>query len=304
MKFTMLPKPWPKVIAEVEAGGHSYTESLEDAEFLVFSGGPDEFPSTLPEGIEFVQYTFAGVEHLIEAGVLDDSVRWTNAGGVYGKPVAEVALGLIIGQMHLFKIPARNDDFARREISHRQNWLFNGKRVLLIGGGGIARELITLLKPFDVTTTVLNRSGNPVEGAGQVRTIEHLHDELPKADVVVLTTPLTEQTRHMISTQELELMPEDSLLVNVGRGPLVDTDALVQALNSGSIGGAAMDVTDPEPLPQGHPLWAMDNVLISPHIAAPANIAKELIGPVIVSNADACARGERMPTEVDAQAGY
>lgn len=305
MKFTMHPSPWDDVIADVAAAGHTYVTDLAEAEFLIFNGGPPHFPSPLPENIGFVQFPFAGVEKLIDAGVLNDDVRWANAGGVYGKPVAEIALGLIIAQYHYFKTTTLAGSFDRRwDVDASQQWLFHNKTVALIGAGGIGKELLAMLKPFNVKTIAVNRSGNPVEGADETVKLADADDVWGRADIHVLSMPLTDETRGVVGSKELVKMKKTALVVNVGRGALIDTNALVAALQDGQIAGAGLEVTDPEPLPEEHPFWDMDNVLISPHIAAPASVARMMVAPQIIENAAAFERGEKMPTEVDAAAGY
>lgn len=308
MKFSMHPERWDEVIAELDEAGHTYVSDIAGADFLIFNGGTRDFPDPLPENIGFVQWPFAGVDHLIARGVMTPSVRWANAGGVYAKPVAEVALGLIIAQFHQFKTATLAGSFApKQEIEATQQWLFHDKTVALIGAGGIGGELIEMLRPFGVRTIAVNRSGRSVEGADETHALGALDDAgdvWERADIVVLSAPLTEQTRGLLNAEKLRRMKNTALVVNVGRGALVNTDDLVEALIDGQIAGAAMDVTDPEPLPEDHPLWGMDNVLITPHIAAPAEVARLLIGAQIVENAAAFERGETMPTEVDVEAGY
>ena len=274
MKFTMLPAVWPEPVAELEAAGHEYARDLDEAEFLVWSGGANGFPR-LPESVGFVQYVFAGVEHLIGAGVIDGSVRWANAGGVYARPVAETALALLLSQLHQHKAAALAASFdARWDLDAAQGWLFRGPTVALVGETLAAAEAYT-------------------DG-----------EFWSRADAVVLSAPLTGSTRGLVDAAVLRCMKDSAVLVNVGRGPLVDTDALAAALRDGEIAGAGLDVTDPEPLPDGHPLWALPNCTISPHIAATDRVARHLIGPQIVANAAAFAAGETMPTEVDVEAGY
>ena len=313
MRFHMLPSRWPEVIEQVrqiaadQGFELQHTERAEDADFLVLNGGAGDLPRPLPPGVGYVQYVFAGVERPAEAGAFTATApgRWANAGGLFAKPVAEVALGLLIGLAHGVKMATVDGSFDRRwEIDARQFWLFHHKTVALVGAGGIARELIQMLRPFGARTIALNRSGREVPGAMETHPIGELDSVLSRADVVVLTAPLTPETRGMIAARELALMPDHALLVNVGRGALLDTDALVEALRNGRIAGCAMDVTEPEPLPPDHPLWGMDNVLITPHIAAPGSVARMLVAPQIVENAVAFARGERMPTEVNTEIGY
>lgn len=304
----MIPVVWEGVVRDVEEAGHRHVEDLADAEFLIFNGEPEDFPAELPAGVGFVQFVFAGVERLIEAGVIDGSVRWANAGGTYATPVAEIALSLLLAQAHQVKASAQAGSFrGRGALDARQLWLFgpDGPRtVAVVGAGGIGRECIRLLGPFGVRVIAVNRTGRDVPGADEVRTFGELDSVWPRADAVLLAAPLTPRTRGMVGERELAAMKPGAILVNVGRGELVVTDALVDALRGGGIAGAAMDVTDPEPLPVGHPLWALPNATITPHIAATPRIARRLIAPQIVKNAAAFARGDSMPTEVDISEGY
>lgn len=137
-----------------------------------------------------------------------------------------------------------------------------GKSVLLVGYGSIAKEIERMLAPFHVQITRVART--PRTGP-EVHTVSELDALLPHAAIVILILPSTAESRHLISTPQLALMRQGALLVNAARGPIVDTDALVEALHSGRI-RAALDVTDPEPLPDGHPLWSCPNLLITPHI--------------------------------------
>ncbi|HHU67179.1 D-isomer specific 2-hydroxyacid dehydrogenase family protein [Corynebacterium sp.] len=302
MKFSMSPGLWPGVIAEVEAAGHTHVP-VEEAEFLIYTGGP--LPDPLPESIGFVQFVFSGVDRLLEAGVMRPGVRWANAAGVYGRPVAEVALTLLLAQLHHVKAATVAGSFrARGPIDEAQGWLSDGPTVAIIGAGGTADALIPLLRPFGVRIIAVNRSGRPVEGADETHAQSAADHVWEEADAFVLAAPLTEETSRMVDAPVLARMQPHAVLVNVGRGELIDTDALVEALRSGRIAGAALDVTDPEPLPEDHPLWSLPNCTITPHIAATGRIAQRMIAPQIIENAAAFAAGERMPTEVDISLGY
>ncbi len=304
MKFAMGPGVWQETVDEVAAAGHEYVTDLEQADFLIYTGG--QLPTPLPENIRWIQFVFTGVERLIEAGIMvPGPVRWANAAGVYGRPVAEIAMSLLLSQLHQHKAATLAGSFrVRGELDARQGWLFMDKTVAIIGAGGIARELIPMLRPFDVRIVAVNRSGRAVEGADETHPMAEADHVWAEADAFVLLAPLTEQTRGMVNAEVLAKMKPSAVVVNVGRGPLVVTRDLVEALRTGQIAGAAMDVTDPEPLPDGHPLWRLDSCTITPHIAATGRIAQKLIAPQIIANAAAFEAGERMPTEVDPAAGY
>ena len=139
-----------------------------------------------------------------------------------------------------------------------------GKKVLLVGYGAIGKEIERMLAPFRVELTRVARSARLEPKVHAATKIDEL---IPSADIVILIVPSTDKTRGLIGTTQFALMRQGALLVNAARGPVVNTDALVEALNAGKI-RAAIDVTDPEPLPEGHPLWSCPNLLITPHVAA------------------------------------
>lgn len=301
----MYPGVWDQVVTEVEAAGHEFTTDLNEAEFLVYAGG--RLPDPLPANIGFVQFVFSGVDRLIDAGVMrpGGQVRWANAAGVYGKPVAEIAMTLLLAQFHLVKAASLAGSFrSRGPIDAAQSWLFDSPTIAIIGAGGIADALIPMLRPFGVKVIAVNRSGRPVEGADETFPMSGADHVWGEADAFVLAMPLTEETDGLVDAAKFRAMKSSAVVINVGRGELIVTDDLVEALENGDIAGAALDVTDPEPLPEGHPLWRLPNCTITPHIAATGRIAQRMIAPQIIENAAAFAAGERMPTEVDVELGY
>ncbi|AZA11937.1 D-isomer specific 2-hydroxyacid dehydrogenase family protein [Corynebacterium gerontici] len=302
MKFAMLPSRWQRPIQELEAAGH-VESPLEEADFLVFNGTGD-FPE-LPDSVRYVQVAFAGMDALREQGVLKDSVRWANAAGLYADTVAESTVAMLLAVAH--KLPAVIDakSWAVRGLPDKHtNWLYDDKTLAIIGAGGIAKRLLKFLSGFNLYTIAVNTSGNKVEGADETVSIEHVEGVWPRAHYIVLLAPLTPETEHMVNASVFEQMRDDAIVVNVGRGGLINTEDLVAALDSGQIGGAALDVTEPEPLPDGHPLWRMDNVLITPHVANTSERMQVLLGPLFVENARAFEAGEEMPTEVQPAKGY
>jgi len=176
--------------------------------------------------------------------------------------------------------------------------------VTIVGAGGITVALIKLLAPFRAKVTVVRQQAEPLEGAAHTLGIDQLHEGLRGALVVVLAPALTPQTFHLLSQPEFEVMRRDAWLVNVGRGPLVDTEALVDALRSSAIAGAALDVTDPEPLPNGHPLWGQKNCLITPHTADTTEMIWPLLASRITENVRRLAAGEELVGVVDPDMGY
>ena len=247
--------------------------------------------------LEWVQLPFAGIEDFL--GVIDEDRVWTCGKGAYSAPVAELALALALGGLrstHRYARERRWDEPLGRGL--------HGERVTIVGGGGIARSLLALLQPFGCRTTIVRRSDQPVPGADLVVSPDHLVDALADALVVVLAAPLTGETRGLIGADELAMMTSETWLINVARGALVDTDALVEALRDGVIGGAALDVTDPEPLPAAHPLWSLDNCVITPHVGNTPEMREPLLGPRIRDNVRAYCRGEALDGVIDPRVGY
>ncbi len=306
MKFAFLPDPWPATITEVEAAGHEHVTDLEQAEFLVFNGGPADFPADLPGNVRYVQATYAGVDALNDAGLITPGeLRWANASGLYDDTVAESTIALLLAQLHMHKTVTLAKSFrVRDDIDRNKSWLFDDKTVAVIGAGRIGVKLIDMLGVFGVRTVAVTRSGREVPGADETYAMADADHVWSEADYFVLLMPLTDETRGLVDAEVLAKMKESAVVVNVGRGPLIDTDALVDALSDGTIAGAALDVTDPEPLPDGHPLWDLENCLITPHTANTDRAIRERAGGLIVANAAAFEAGERMPNEIDPANGY
>jgi len=277
------------VVDPADAIGLVWTDPLDAAGL---AGLLDEAP-----GIRWVQLPFAGVDSFL--GLLDEQRTWTSAKRAYAAPVAEHALALGLAGLRLLPARAR----ARR-WGHPAGKELTGQRVTIVGGGGITEALLRLLAPFRVDVTVVRRHVASVAGACRVVGTDELHTALPGAALVVLTLALTPETTGIIGTEELALMDGDAWLVNVARGAHVVTDALVDALERRQIGGAALDVTDPEPLPEGHPLWDLDNCLITPHTADTPEMTAPLLAERVRENVGRLARGERLVGLVDPTLGY
>jgi phosphoglycerate dehydrogenase-like enzyme len=178
-----------------------------------------------------------------------------------------------------------------------------GAHVTIVGGGGICEHLMNLLVPFGCSTTVVRRHPAEMRGATVVGT-DGLHEAVSGADVVVLALALTAESVGMIDEGVLAAMPAHSWLVNVARGGHVVTDHLVRALREHQIGGAALDVTHPEPLPDGHPLWHIPNCIITPHIANTPEMGLPLIAARVRANVARFVAGEPLVGLVDVAAGY
>lgn len=304
--ITILPRPEPAFSRAVEDAGGTVTELSGETRGLIWLdyGRADELRATLDAhpGIGWVQLPWAGVDAFsgVLAGLDRPDLLWTSAKGAYAQPVAEHALALTLALLRVLPKRARAEGWST--LSEGRS--LYGLNVTIIGAGGIARELIRLLAPFGTHVTVVRRSTESVPGAAQTVVTDALSGVLQTSDVVVVAAALTGSTRHLIGRAELELMRPETVLVNIARGPLVDTDALVAALAAGTIAGAALDVTDPEPLPQGHPLWAEARCLITPHSADTPEMTAPLLAERIRLNVGAFLADGRYVGVVDPRIGY
>jgi phosphoglycerate dehydrogenase-like enzyme len=286
------PEPDPLVEDAVRAAGGEIGP-LAEADGLVWvDSNPDGFPAELPERVRWVQLPSAGVERWLDR--IDRDRRWTTAAPAFGRSVAEHALALMLAGTRRLHEFSRATTWTRPKIEE-----LAGSTVAIVGAGSIGRALIELLEPFGVEVLAVTRSGRdgtlPVERVGEA---------LPRARFVVIAAPATPATRHLIGAEELAAMRDDAWLVNVSRGTLVDTDALVSALRDGSIAGAALDVTDPEPLPDGHPLWTEPHALITPHVANPdVTLMRDLAG-LAGEQVRRLTAGEPLLSPFDPDAGY
>jgi phosphoglycerate dehydrogenase-like enzyme len=290
-------------ICQAAVQGGAELVGIEEAEGLIWTSTADaedlrEHLQANP-AIRWVQLPWAGIEPFVEADVLDGDRVWTCGKGVYAPPVAEHALALALAGTKDLKRHA-----TARTWGDQSGISIMGGRVTIFGGGGIAQELVKLLQPFGCHITVVRRHPEPMEGVDTLLDFGQRYEALKGADVVVLALALTPETRGLITAIELELMEPHAWLVNVARGPHVDTEDLVIALRGDVIGGAALDVTDPEPLPDGHPLWDLPNCIITPHTANTEDMAVGLLSSRITENVRRFASGEELLGIVDPELGY
>ena len=247
--------------------------------------------------LEWVQVPFAGIENFVP--ILDDSRIWTCGKGVYAEPVAEHALALALAGMRHISSYSRATQWTGPA---GRNLL--GAAVTIVGGGGITESLVRLLQPFNCSITVVRRTVEDIEGVDTVVGPENLVDALAGADVVFLALSLTRETIGLIGKPELEVMEPHAWIINVARGGHIVTDDLVWALQNNVIGGAALDVTDPEPLSENHPLWSLPNCIITPHVGNTPEMAVPLLSARITENVKRFINDETLIGLVDVRHGY
>jgi phosphoglycerate dehydrogenase-like enzyme len=288
-------------MADAIAAGGGEVVPLQKAQALVWGAPRDpaglEWTLDQNPDLQWVQLPFAGIEQYVH--VIDDERLWTCGKGVYAEPVAELALTLALAGMRGLGMYARADRWRKPRGTN-----LLGARVTVLGGGGITQSLLRLLRPFDCHVTVVRNHVQAMEGADEVLESDRYVDALPGADLVVLALALTPETEGIIAREELEMMERHAWLVNVARGKHVVTDDLVEALQSGAIGGAGLDVTEPEPLPPEHPLWSEPSCIITPHVGNTPEMAIPLLSERITANVRRFAHGQELIGPVDVELGY
>ena len=234
--------------------------------------------------LKILQMPNAGYDDALE--FVRDGMTLCNGRSIHDDSTAELAVGLTIASLRGFADFVRNQD--KSSWVHVRNQSINDKRVGIIGFGSIGSTIAKMLSGFSVEIIPFTQSGRDNTIA-----ISNLDKHLPTLDVVILILPLTAESKHLFNAQRLALMKDGALLVNVARGPIVDTNALVKELNSGRI-TAALDVTDPEPLPSDHPLWRAKGVLISPHVGGNTSAFEKRARRLIESQLQLLAEGKSL----------
>lgn len=245
-----------------------------DTDALFIWGGTKPIPERYiahSRNLKWIHTFSAGYDPLAQsAAVREKQLIVTNAKGIHGPIMSVTTLGYIISFLR------RSPELLRAQQKHAWVRRFEsgepaspvGKVACIVGAGAIGTETARLCKAIGMKTIGVKRSVKPLEHFDEVMSSARLDEALAQADFVVVVTPHTPETYHMIDAGRLACMKPGAVLINIGRGPVVDTDALTEALQKGIIGGAALDAVEPEPLPENHPLWDMPNVILSPHCSA------------------------------------
>ena len=268
-----------------------------DADVIVASGMWHNGLIETAGKLAFIQSISSGTDQSDKTALAARGVRLASAAGVNARAVAEHAMGLILAMAR--RLPEARDNQARRvwrgmigDLSQREDEL-GGKKLIIVGLGRIGGRLARLAKAFDMEVVGFRRDPNAGAGdADSVHTLAELGGHLPSADFVVLTCPLTPETKHVIDGGALGRMKKSAYLVNTARGGCVDEAALIVALQTGAIAGAALDCSDPEPPSVESPLWAMPNVLITPHTGGETTQYEKNVNEILLENLNRLWRGE------------
>ncbi len=277
---------------------------LADADILVVAGPyyPGDISAAVNSAapkLRWLQTTSIGTDKFEEAGV-PGTVAFTNAAGLKGRTVAEHTMALLLGSVHALPQMERARGAGRwvRDELRGQVSSVEGKMLLLLGYGSIGQEIARKAKAFDMKVVALNRSGEGAAPADLIAPMAALGEWLAEADFVACTLPLCAETRHLIGPGELAAMKSEAVLVNVGRGPVIDQAALTDALQKNAIAGACLDVFESEPLAEDDPLWRQPNLILSQHVAGTGGPLARRFAELVSENLSRFKGGQPLLNEV------
>ncbi len=302
-------KTWPEMKVVHLPNFDHYEKELPDTDILVgWALRPEQW--RLARKLKWIHSTAAGVGQLMFRELRESAVILTNASGVHTVPLAEHVVGMLIALARRF--PAAWRYQAQGRWAQQEIWdealrprELQGQTLLLVGFGAIGREVARRVRPLGMRIVAVTRTGQgDAELAGRFLPASRLDEVLPEADYVVLAAPETPETHHLIGARQLAAMKPTAYLINVARGTLVDEAALIETLQRRAIAGAALDVTEREPLPPDSPLWKLDNVLITPHISAVSEHLWDRQTELILDNLERWFAGKELRNRVDLKRGY
>lgn len=279
-------------------------EEVQEAEIIFGNPDPDLIRGT--KCLRWIQLNSAGADRYLEPGLLPEGALLTNATGAYGLTISEHLMGVLLVLTRKFEILRDHQNETVWKNAGRVKTLMKAT-VLVLGAGNIGTEFAKRVKAFGSTVIGVRRTpGETPACYDEMHLMADLDTLLPRADAVVMALPGTPETTHIINKERLALMKEDAMLINVGRGSAIDTEALCEALDAGKFWGVGLDVTEPEPLPEDHKLWNYPNVFITPHCAGGfgLNETVEYIIGLFRQNLTRLLNGEELENIVDFATGY
>ena len=258
--------------------------------------------------LRWIQSSAAGLDHCLTPPVIESQIVVSGCSGLFAPQVGEQMMALLLGLVRRIPVFLRAQE--RREYVRRPTDDLYGKTIGIVGLGGNGQRIANVLQPLVgriVATDCFPESCQALVKNGTVQEVlpeNQLEKMLPMADVIVVTLPLCEANEQRISDEQFELFKPGAYLINVGRGSVVDTDSLIRNLSSGRLGGAGIDVVEPEPLPPESPLWAMDNVIITPHVGAQSPFRIPVTVDLFCENLVRYREGRSLLNQVDKQLGF
>jgi D-3-phosphoglycerate dehydrogenase len=289
----------------VDAGQERIAEELPTADlFCGHAKVPVPWDETVRQGrLRWIQSSAAGLDHCLVPSVVESDIVVTSASGVLADQVADHAMALLAGILR--SLPTFFRAQQKKEFIRRPTMDLHRARIGIIGFGGNGRRLAEVLHPFK--TTIYATDWFPVNKPDYVAELlpaDAVDELLPRVNILILAAPLTMHTRGMINARRLALLPKGSVVVNMARGPLVVEKDLVAALESGHLAGAAMDVTEIEPLPTSSPLWDLPNVIITPHVGGQAATRIDDMTDLFCDNLRRYVEGRPLRNFVDKRLGF
>lgn len=271
-------------------------EALSELDVCVTLAYDESF---LESELPWVHSVQAGVDRFSFEGFRERGIALTSSEGIHGDVVGETVMGYLLAVargLHRYRDVQRESRWAERDW--RRLKTLSGDRVCVVGLGTLGQGVVQRAEAFGMEVVGVKRTPTPVDGVSRVYTSAELEDAIEGSNYVVLCVPLTDGTRGLIGSEELEAMAEDAYLVNVSRGGVVDERALIAALESGEIAGAALDVFETEPLPRESPLWEMDEVIVTPHIAGAHEEYADRVSELVRENLRRQEAGESLVNRV------
>lgn len=260
--------------------------------------------------LKWIHSTAAGVAQLMYPELRDSGIMVTNPSGIFSVPMSEHTMGLLLALSRNFPDCVRQQDqtiWSQQKIWDKPQHLseLNGKVLLIVGYGSIGREVAKRAKAFEMRVWGVTRSGKGEQASTEkIFAVSQLHEALPEADYVLICAPETAETKHLIGAAEISKMKRGARLINIGRGSLLDESAMIQALESGALGGAALDVAATEPLPPESPLWKAPNLFITPHTSGVSDRLWNRQAEILIALLERWFDGREMFNRVDFARGY
>lgn len=283
-----------------------YHKKLEEADVIIGHFNPDDLKYC--RSLKFIQMDIEGVDAYVRNPALPEDTVICNAGGAYGTIVAEHAAALT------FAVCRDIQTYAENRLEKKWSMVapdkpVEGSRVLILGAGAIGRKTAEILKPLAGKITGARRVVREVPDVFDAMiTLDEVEDELPKTDILICALPSTPETVGFLDARKMRMLPKDAVIVNVGRGSLIPMDDLAEVLNEGNIRGAGIDVFETEPLPESHPLWKCQNLIVTPHSAGNAmsqdSPTNKRIYERIYANIERFVNGQPLLGIIDRNTGY
>jgi len=300
---------WPQMRVVYLANYDTLDKELPDAHIFVGASlRPEQFAHA--KQLKWIHSTAAGVSQLMYPELRNSGVIVTNPSGIFSPPMAEHTMGMILALARNFPDTVRFQDaakWAQQDLWDKPQHLseVNGSLLLIVGYGSIGRELAKRAQAFGMRIWGVTRSGKgDTTYAERIQPASELHQALPHADYIVIAAPDTPETKHLIGAEQIARMKRGASLINIGRGSLLDEAALMAALQSGQLSGAALDVTTPEPLPSDSALWKAPNLFITPHTSGVSDRLWQRETELLLRLLDEWFAGKELSSRVDLSRGY